>query len=107
MTVYSLTIRRSRVLTNAVVETYLAHAVNREQTARLTRLEMLKKLYAQYDKELREKRLHLRTLSGDGTTDAKRWAMKQEFAQKQLSSLQGETAAGSSARCAKPKLNWN
>lgn len=79
------------VLLDSVRDAYLSEIVNKEHNLRLNRLDQLKKLYADYDVVLRDKRRALRTLADDlGSRDAKLLVFKQEFALKELAALQTE-----------------
>ena len=78
-------------LVDAVKEAYLSEIVAKEHGAREDRLELLKKLYLDYESDLKTKRAALRTLaSGPGSTDPKLIFVKQEFAWKQMHTVQTE-----------------
>jgi hypothetical protein len=83
--------REQAALANAVANAYLREIVNKENGARLARLERLKKLHADYDGMLRSKRETLRRLiSSLGSRDAKLQKLKQQLALTQLNALQTE-----------------
>ncbi len=78
-------------LVDAVRDAYLDEIVNKEQHQKLKRLDHLRKLYAEYDDDLRNKRRTLRKMAGElGSRDSAVLAEKQKFAQAQLNTLQTE-----------------
>jgi polysaccharide biosynthesis transport protein len=78
-------------LVDAVRDAYLTEIVAKEHDARLGRLELLKELYQQYETGLKKKREDLRVLAnGLGSTDPKLINVKQEFAWKQMHTVQTE-----------------
>ncbi len=79
------------ILVEAVRDAYLNEIVDKEYQARLGRLELLKELYAQYELGLKKKREDLRTLAnGLGSTNPQLVAVKQEFAWRELHTIQTE-----------------
>lgn len=75
-------------IVNAVVTAYIERVVEYDHQTRITRLEQLRKLYNQYQDELRTKRASLRQLSGNiGTEDRATIALKQQFMQEALQNL--------------------
>jgi capsular exopolysaccharide synthesis family protein len=80
-----------KILVAAVRDAYLAEIVNRERNARLKRLDKLKKLYAEYDRLLQEKRDTLKNMAkGLGSADRKLLVTRQELALKHIHQLQGD-----------------
>jgi polysaccharide biosynthesis transport protein len=78
-------------LVDAVRDAYLTEIVAKEHDARFKRLELLKELYTQYEDKLKKKRDDLRVLANDlGSTDSKLINVKQEFAWKQMHTIQTE-----------------
>jgi succinoglycan biosynthesis transport protein ExoP len=76
---------------NAVREAYVQEIVEKESTERHARLEQLKKLYAEYDENLRDKRRTLRELAENiGSHDALTLAHKQQFAMERMALGQKE-----------------
>src|SRR5205085_1426900 len=75
----------------AVRDSYLNEIVDNEYQKRLGRLELLKDMFAQYELGLKKKRDDLRTLAnGLGSTNPVLVGMKQEFAWKELYTVQSE-----------------
>jgi capsular exopolysaccharide synthesis family protein len=80
-----------RVLVTAVREAYLREIVTKENRERLGRLEQLKKLYAEYDGIVKNKKETLMRMARDlGSKDQKLLLTKQEFTLKHISDLQIE-----------------
>jgi capsular exopolysaccharide synthesis family protein len=80
-----------KTLVEAVREAYLNEVVDKEYKNRLDRLELLKELYSQYELGLKKKREDLKVLAnGLGSTNPKTVAVKQEFAWKELHTIQSE-----------------
>jgi hypothetical protein len=83
--------KEQAALANAVAKSYLREIVHRENDARLARLERLKKLHAQKDEQLRDKRRTLRALAESlGSRDATVQSLKRQFALTQLKAVQAE-----------------
>ena len=79
------------ILVDAVRDAYLAEIVEKEHQRRLAHLDLLKELYAQNEDGLKKKREALRTLAnGLGSTNLQVLVLKQEFALKELHTIQTE-----------------
>jgi capsular exopolysaccharide synthesis family protein len=78
-------------LVNAVREAYIQEVVDKEYNERRDRLEQLKKLYAEYEGGLRDKRRTLRELAESvGSRDTQTLAHKQQLALDRLAMTQKE-----------------
>ncbi|MDR3623142.1 MAG: polysaccharide biosynthesis tyrosine autokinase [Paludisphaera borealis] len=67
-------------LVNAIADSYLTEIVDKERLARVERLERLKELFADYQKDLTEKRLKFKEMAGSiGTSDKQAAAVRQQM----------------------------
>src|SRR5262249_12473906 len=83
--------QQQSVLVDAVRKAYLSEIVHKENKVRLTRLDQLKKIFAESENSLREKRETLKQMAkGLGGQDQRLLAARQELALKHLRELESE-----------------
>lgn len=82
-----------KVLVNGITDAYLREVVDKEREKRAARLEQLKKLSAEYEETLGERRRNVRELAQSvGSRDSQTLALRQQIAQERLATAQRELA---------------